>query len=718
MKKQHYYLLAAGLFVAAIAAGVFFWKNRQAGGEKAETPVVQEVMAPQIVLRELQKPKADEEKFFEAVRRQAGTTYDSLSRDQKLASLLKLADDEETTNRLLATRMLGDFETAQASREQKLVAKLKDESSWVVEEAVLALMKLRSPAAAAPLRELYFSLQTQQRVEYVPFRDTAYLTAHGRVAPANAGTEFNLQFTPYPKSGQTPLVNLNGREKLALFVPAEFEMCLFAPNFKTHWETLQNSAFVKQLLTLQAWQDFKAAEPYQQVFALWEQLDKQLGLLGGNFNYFIDPLGDEVCVASYPMQKEDRFLLVTPANLKAKAVTNVLAALGKFESGDLTVTKQIYRKQTMFDISSQRRGSMFRYAVVDGFLVLSNNQQLLARAISSYLDSDENSLAYQPALQQSLPQVEPASFLLAYVDPEKYFDITRNEHDAASLAGTVANALQEITGETITVSQEASPDSLPAPAIPPVEDQTLRFIPADAVFCYATTAIEPAKFWQYVTTMRAEREAIKGFETRSNLNLERDLVRKLDRQMLYFFAGIDTTGPRFFWRQLAGVRLREPAGMEAYVKRLMTYFYSPKEEMQVEEYNGGRIHYIKSPTSFEPNFAIVDGYLLTAFDRATLRAAIDAGRQRAEAIAQNPRFEALRTRLSTAENAVAYFNAESFFENYRSYLMAYDRQTHLFDEADLQLRIDPLFALFKATAQTGAGKFSAKGNGEMVLSMK
>jgi len=244
----------------------------------------------------------------------------------------------------------------------------------------------------------------------------------------------------------------------------------------------------------------------------------------------------------------------------------------------------------------------------------------------------------------------------------------------------------------------------------------LRFIPASAIFCYATTAINPQPFWNYVTTKRAEKEAIKGFETRSNLNLGRDLISKMDNRLLYFFAGIDTTGPRFFRRQLIGVHLREPQGVEKYCTKLLTYLYSPKEEIQVEDYSGSKIHYVKSPTTFEPNFAIIDDYLLMAFDRATLRAAIDAGRS--GAIASNAEFNAARSRIDTPENSVAYFNAESFLNNYQTYLAAYDRVTNLFDQNDLQMRINPLFALVKSNVQVGAGKVSAEGNGEMILEMK
>jgi hypothetical protein len=187
---------------------------------------------------------------------------------------------------------------------------------------------------------------------------------------------------------------------------------------------------------------------------------------------------------------------------------------------------------------------------------------------------------------------------------------------------------------------------------------------------------------------------------------------------LYFFAGIDTSGPRFFWRQLLGARLRDAKGVEPYGKRLLTYLYSPKYDIQVEEYNGARIHYVKSPTTFEPNFAIVDGYLLMAFDRPTLRTAIDTGQKRADSIEQNAGFVATRSRLNVDENSLAYFNAENFLDNYRSYLLAYDRATNLFDQRDLQRRIDPLFALVKSSVQVGAGKFSAAGKGEMVFGMK
>jgi hypothetical protein len=383
----------------------------------------------------------------------------------------------------------------------------------------------------------------------------------------------------------------------------------------------------------------------------------------------------------------------------------------------MTIEKQEYRGQSLFQISVDKKAALLHHAVVEGYLVIADDRQLLVRAIASYLNKDESSLAFQPALRQSRQQVGKESFLVGYVDPEKFFNIKKGQQISTTLMVTVGRALREITGEAVSISPD-SPGAVAAAAAPAVDGQTLRFIPADAIFSYATTAINPQQLWHYVTTMRAEKEAIKAFETRSNLNLERDLISKMDNQLLYFFAGIDTTGPRFFWRQLFGARLRDTKGVEPYGKRLLTYLYSPKDDIQIEEYNGARIHYVKSPTTFEPNFAVVDGYLLMAFDRPTLRAAIDAGQKRADSIEQNAGFAAARSHLNVDENALAYFNAENFLDNYRSYLLAYDRVTNLFDQSDLQRRIDPLFALVKSSVQAGAGKFTAAGNGEMVFGMR
>lgn len=719
-KQQAYWLAAAVLAVLVLAGGWYFLRSEPGEAVSPAGPEAQEVMAPRVSLRELQKPKADEEKFLEAVRRATGMAFDSLAPPQQLAVLLQLADDNETTNRLLAVRRLGEVQTSNPARDQKLIAKLQDESAWVVEEAVLALVTVRPAAAAEPLRRLWSDLQARQQTEYVPLRETGLLVAHGRVHSAGAGrgTEFAFQLTSHAKAAPLQPAAANEREKLARFVPAGFDLCLFLPHFKQHWEKLQNSSFVQQLTGLQAWQDFKAAEPFTHVFQLGEQLDQQLGMLGGQFNYFIDPLGEEVCLASYPAGEDNRWLLVTPANLKAQTVTRVLAALGTFESRDLRVSKQTYRQHTLFNVASQRRGPLFRYALVDGFLVVATDQELLVRAIASFLDGEESSLAFQPAWQAAVPQIGDASCLLAFLDPEKYFDLVPGERSAGSLAEIVARALEQITGAAPVRLPDSVSAAAPALPTPPLAEETLGFIPADAIFCYATSAIPPEKFWHYVTSIRAERSAIRGFETRSNLNLGRDLISKLDSQMLYFFAGIDTSGPRYFWRQLAGVRLRQSQGMEAYVKKLLVYFYSPQDGLHTEEYRGVRLHYIKSPTSFEPNFAISGDYLLLAFDRPTLRAAIDASQNRAAAMTQNGGFAAARQRLQAAEHVLAYFNAAAFCQSYRDYLAAYDRQTHLFDQADLQSRIDPLFDLLKARAPEGAGKFSAEGIGELVWSMK
>jgi hypothetical protein len=715
MKKPYYYLITAAAVVAAIVLVLFIWKGKRLTDKKAEAPIAEEAQAPPIVLRELQPVKADEEKFFEAVRRLAGAAFDSLSNEQKFDVLLQLADDAEATNRLLAVQKLGEMETADNRRVEKLIAKLQDESSWVVEAAVLALTKLRTAEAVEPLRRLYADLQKQPQAEYVPFANTALMAVHGVINASGEKNDFSFQLTSFAKSDHGQTGALNDREKIALFILPDFEMCWSLPNFQDNWEKLQKSEFAKQLVQLQAWQDFKAAAPFNRFFKLQEKLNAELGALGGQINALTDPMGDEVYVATYPAAEGNNVLLVTPANRKAQAVNTALKAVGKVRSGEMTIEKQEYRGHSLFQISVDKKAALLHYAVVEGYLVIADDRQLLVRAIASYLNKDESSLAFQPALRQSLPQMGKASFLAGYVDPEKYFGVKKSRQISSTLTATVESALREIAGESVTVSRDSSRAVAVAPA---VDTRTLRFIPANAIFSYATTAINPQQFWHYVTTMRAEKEAIKAFETRSNLNLGRDLISKMDNQLLYFFAGIDATGPRFFWRQLLGARLRDAKGVEQYCKRLLAYLYSPKEELQIEEYNGARIYYMKSPTTFEPNFAIADGYLFMSFDRPTLRAAIDAGQKRTDSIEQNAGFAAARSRLHVDENALAYFNAGNFLDNYRSYLLAYDRITNLFDQSDLQMRIDPLFALIKSTAEIGAGKFSAAGQGEVVFSMK
>ncbi|MCI0694561.1 DUF3352 domain-containing protein [candidate division KSB1 bacterium] len=717
MKKPYYYLITAAAVVAAIVLFLFLWKGQQLTSTKAKAPATEEAREPQIVLRELQPVKADEEKFFEAVRRLAGTALDSLSEEQKLDALLRLAGDTEATNRLLAVQKLGEMETADNRRVEKLIARLKDENAWVIEAAVLALTRLRPPEAVEPLRQLYVELQKQPQAEYVPFANTTLMAVHGQINAANEKNDFTFQLTSFAKSDHGQAGALNDREKIALFILPDFEMCWSLPNFQDNWEKLQSSKFAKQLVQLQAWQDFKAAAPFNRFFKFQEKLNAELGSWGGQFNALTDPMGDEVYVAIYPASEGNNVLLVTPANLKTQAVNTALKALGKVRSGEMTIEKQEYRGQSLFQISVDKKASLFHYAVVDGYLVIADDRRLLVRAIASYLNKDESSLAFQAALRQSLPRVGKTSFLAGYVAPEKFFGVEKSRQISSTLAATVESTLREITGEAVTILPD-SPSAAAVAAAPIIEAQMLHFIPANAIFSYATTAINPQPFWHYVTTMRAEKEAIKAFETRSNLNLARDLISKMGNQLLYFFAGIDTTGPRFFWRQLLGARLHDTKGVEQYGKRLLTYLYSPKEDIQIEEYNGTRIYYVKSPTTFEPNFAIVDGYLLMAFDRPTLRAAIDAGQKRTESIAQNSDFVAARSSLNVDENSLAYFNAENFLDNYRSYLLAYDRVTNLFDQSDLQMRIDPLFTLIKATAEIGAGKFSAAGKGEMVFGMK
>jgi len=716
--KKTYYWIAGAVIVIAVAGGLFLWKGKNFTTPQAAGTSGEEIAEPQIVLRELQSSKADEEKFFEAVRQLSGAGFDSLSNEQKLSALLRLADDGEATNRLLAVQKLGELETADNSRVQKLLVRLQDESPWVVEEAVLALAKLHASEAAAPLRQLLAELQKQPTVEYAPFANTALMAVHGRAQNRGEKNEFAFQLTSFAKSENGQPGEFNQREKMALFILPEFEWCVTLPNFKTNWEKLQSSEFAKQLVQLQAWQDFKAAAPFSRFFALQEKLDAELGPLGGKMNYLIDPLGDEVAMATYPAEEGENLLLVTPANLKAQALNATMKALGKVRSGDVTIEKQTYRGESIFHVYlNNKKASLFRYAVVEDYLVIADDEQVLVRAIASYKDRNESSLAYQPAFRQSLQQSGDASFLLAYVDPKKLFALNKGQQVSETLVATVEKALREITGESPAPADFFSQPSAPEGATPVIDEQTLRFIPASAIFCYGTTVIDPQPLWNYVTTKRAEKEAIKGFETRSNLNLGRDLIGKMDNRLLYFFAGIDTTGPRFFGRQLLGMHLREPQGVEKYCAKLLTYLYSPKEEIQVEDYSGSKIHYVKSPTTFEPNFAIVDDYLLMAFDRATLRAAIDAGRS-SETITQNADFAATRGRINTPENSVVYFNAESFLNNYQTYLAAYDRATNLFDQNDLQTRIDPLFALVKSTVQAGAGKVSAAGNGQMIIGMK
>jgi hypothetical protein len=270
MKKQYYYWIAAALVIIGVAVGLFLWKGKPRTGEKAAAPIAEEAKEPQIVLRELQPVKADEEKFFEAVRRFAGAAFDSLSDEQKLDALLQLADDAEATNRLLAVQKLGEMETTDNRRVEKLIAKLQDENSWVVEAAVLALMKFRPAEAVEPLRRLYADLQKQPQADYVPFANTALIAVHGQINPASEKTAFNFQLTSFAKSENAPTGALKDGETIALFILPDFEMCWSLPNFQDNWQKLQKSEFAKQLVQLQAWQDFKAAAPFNRFFKLQE----------------------------------------------------------------------------------------------------------------------------------------------------------------------------------------------------------------------------------------------------------------------------------------------------------------------------------------------------------------------------------------------------------------------------------------------------------------
>ncbi len=64
MKKQYYYWIATALVIIGVAVGLFLWKGKHLTGTKAEAPIAEEAQEPQIVLRELQPVKADEENFL------------------------------------------------------------------------------------------------------------------------------------------------------------------------------------------------------------------------------------------------------------------------------------------------------------------------------------------------------------------------------------------------------------------------------------------------------------------------------------------------------------------------------------------------------------------------------------------------------------------------------------------------------------------------------
>jgi len=721
MKKRYYYWMAAALVVIVIVA-LLVWYGLPGLRPQAERVIEEKKPAAKMGLRELKEEKDEEERFSESVRRLTGTEFDSLSADEQFSVLLQLADDPEALIRLLSVRRLAAIETADTARVVKLIEKLEDENLWVVEEAVRSLTKLGAASAIVPLRQLLARLQQQAKIEYVPFQNTEMIGVYGRMAPANDGAaapeetpiDFTFELTSYPKITSRQAIRISEQDKIARFIPSHFELCVAAPSFKTYWQQLKSSSFAQKLVRLQAWADFKAAVPFNKYFELQENLEANLSPFGGGL---VELLGDEVYVALYPADNRDHVLLVTPVNLKTKTVSTFLGAIENIEAGNVIIQKMRYRNQQVFHVSQKSGASLFHYSVVDDYLIVSSDQQLLVQAMRFYLDSDENSLAGLQSSWQLPSRRDDSTFLIVYVDPEKFFDLRKKLQLADDLEAEVRAALLQLGGELPRRPLESPPDSTGVLVAeqPALDSRALQFIPAEAIFCYATATIDPLAFWRYIATMRAQREAIMQFETRSNLNFERDLVERMDNQLVYFYAGIDTTGPRFFGRHFLAVRLHQPQGIEQYGRRLMRFLYSPADSVQVEEYEGEQIFYVQGPTTFQPNFAIVDDYLLMSLDLATLRAAIDAYRRRADSVAQNPRFVETLNRLDTPEQSVVYFDLDGFWDNYRSYLLRYDRQTNLFDETDLQTRIEPLFALFKATLNVGAGKFTAAGNGEILL---
>jgi len=348
--------------------------------------------------------------------------------------------------------------------------------------------------------------------------------------------------------------------------------------------------------------------------------------------------------------------------------------------------------------NAKDKSESIKYLILDDNIIVSDESKLIERTLDMNAGGGVVSIALDTTYVSALSLAPKDVFMFIYFNPQKLLKFKSDEKSAANLIGTAADAVKKISGREVEIPEQrmsTGKTDILSDEKPDVEEvnRLLKFIPENAVFSYVDGYIDPEKYWAYISKVRASKEAIKGIEVNTELDIHTDIVSKFGSKVVYFYSGIQKDESYFFPANAFGVELRDGGNIEPNVKKIFDYLFSAREAMKYREYMDVRVNYIDNPGAFSPNFSVLDDYLFFSFDTSTMEALIDA--YKGNSVLDSDIFKTFRERASGDGEITMFLNGELFFTTLKLYITTLANESSKFDTRDIDMKVKPLFDVLK-----------------------
>lgn len=170
---------------------------------------------------------------------------------------------------------------------------------------------------------------------------------------------------------------------------------------------------------------------------------------------------------------------------------------------------------------------------------------------------------------------------------------------------------------------------------PPQVNQTVKFVPWDALYYQWGSGLELATLWnQFKTQLNEELprgrnsadldKLIAGFEQMMGLSVEKDILPVLGKEFGGYLTDVDATGDIPIPKLVLFVQTTSKEKAENIITKLLSI--QPLLRPTEETYNGTLIRYIPIPfaESFKLSYTFINDYLLLSSNLDVLKASLDA----------------------------------------------------------------------------------------------
>jgi len=459
--------------------------------------------------------------------------------------------------------------------------------------------------------------------------------------------------------------------EINLLVPDGFNYFFSFPNFDDNWEKFSDSKIIKKFVKLEAYEDFKKLDLTKDYYNFKKIVDDNANIFSDKFN--ISKLfRDDLKFAIY----EDGFLIVTFKGKNIILLNTLFEILKKKNVKGYTINED-YFNNIKINILKKTSAKSFYFSEISDYFIISNSLELIKKSIESFTIDNKRSITFNPLFQKLYEQVDltgKKNFLFGYFDNHK-----SKFHKGFILKSIldVAEALRldDNEYEKLKKSFYSKNDKF---------IELSRFITSETPVFYISNNFD---FKKNIINASSDKKYFEELSKKTNLDIEKELLPKIDNNLLLLFNGIDYPKDSYDNLAISKIAAFFTINRNDNVENILYSLFSEltKQNPKIEYYYNTKIF----------NYGEQKKYSLCIFKNFII-------------ISNNSNFLKLclekydKNELNSDVKKIKDYNfsflkisINEFINEYLKYLSKYSSSSSLFGDFEVENKIKPLFEIMK-----------------------